>query len=188
MTLIPGNNIDIILQHENVNSGVGFGFVLAELEVIVPEVIGEALGKNISQTRTLSESTKRGWLREQDIVHFFSIGLGVHQVEPSGARRTETELGDLNNLLEILSEIFEITLITKNGAYSGLRADGHSLTLVQYDIYSIAAVRLLTTSKNFKAADLDLWRLSIVVDEDAAPDPTGQVYDETSPTIKGYVR
>ena len=188
MTLQPGIHADILLQNQNINSGTPYGFLLVQLETIEPEEIGEKLGKNASQTRTLGESEKHGWTREQDVVHFFSIGLGDGQTNPGGSRRTETRKEDLNNLLSILSEIYEITLITKIGAYSGLKADGHAITITDYDDYSIAAVRLLMTGKNFKPAEYETWLLSTIVDETNLPATYGKVFDETSTTVKGNVR
>lgn len=188
MTLIPGQDGDIILIHEDVNSGNGYAFLLAEIEIFVPPPLGEPLGKNSAQTRTLSVSEKPGWIIEQDVVHFFSISFAKSQTNPNGQNRDISENQDKQNLLEILSKLFEITLVTRFGAFSGLKADGHALTMTQYLTSTIAAVRLLNTNRNFAPADYDTWLLSKVVDEDDLPAEYGKVFDEDSPTIKGYVR
>lgn len=184
---IIGNDADILLIQNNINSGTPYGFLLAELENERSDTIGEIVGRNISQTRTLRSSDKHLWVTEQDVVHFFSIICGASLTNPGSSNREQTEAEDLANLQQILTEVFEITLVTRFGAFSGLRADGHAVTITEYHNFTVAAVRLQTTGRNYTPIPYEIYQNCIFFDENNFPDNIIKFFDENE-IPKGYWR
>ena len=142
-----GQNCHITLQHDSVNSGAAYGFILNTDRSPRSEGIQikrQVLTEDISDTE--SAHVNYEW------VHF-DILLGDHLIAPDGSLRAENRAADYALLVQYLAQTSGLNLTTQMGTFIDYSAVGWTADERHQPDHSIVKVGLCNVGDYFPPAD-----------------------------------
>jgi hypothetical protein len=158
-----GDRADIMLAHENINNGDPIGFFLFTDERIKNLELQKEQGENVSIEYEVEEQDDGG---RTMVKSFYFVVLLMKSSGRDGKIFTREE--QRTNLLNIIGEYEDIELITREGVYAKLKADGHMMTETRFEEFSLISVRLVAENAVIPEADFDLFYASEWMDEETS--------------------
>ena len=147
MTLAPPVPISIKIWHEDVSGGVADIFLLYQEEDKEDPKSKLTLGENVSVEIEIDYSI--GQPQMTKVIYATLQAWNTNTIDGKVIDREAT----IAKLLEYISKGTNIAFLTETAAYAGLVADGHTLTLVEYDRITIASLRLRKDGFNVVPAE-----------------------------------
>lgn len=155
-----GEGDDIHMHHIDVNDNERFGLKLYMPEKLKIQKLAKPITGSVNMQFHLSTV-------EEEIVitkfFFFNVLLMAVAQETGDIRDRDM---DRSLLYETINKGSGITLVTREGAYAALETDGHTLTEIRYEDYSVASVRLIANNAVLDAVDPELLLGSVWQDDD----------------------
>ena len=148
MTLyIIGQNCQITLQHEGVNDGAPFGFLITGQD----KDYGAAV--SVQHEKSSDDSTK--------IKAFFCVLLADNLANPDGTIHTDSRSFMYSRLLDYLNRSSGITLTTSTTVFAGVGAVGFAATETHYESLTLVTCQLNNTGAYFPVPDPFVYNQSL---------------------------
>ena len=148
-TYTLGVNCHMTLQHDLLNSGFPFGFILHN------DSEDDRLGPAISVQKTVDSD---GAVKTRA---FFSVLLGDNLINPDGTKHDcDTRAQMYAMILNFLAKPDHITLICSAGVMTNLCSLGHVSTERHYSDHSLVVCQLTDISTYYPPADAVAYNLS----------------------------
>jgi len=148
-TYTLGANCHITIQHDLVNAGAPFGFILNNDAPHAPEGPAVSIQKQVDSDGTIITRV------------FFSLLLSDHIVDPDGSIHPDARAAMYAMLLLFLMKDSHITLTCPAGVISNLCSLGHVSTEYHYGDHSIVVCQLTTLATYYPPADPTAYNLSV---------------------------
>lgn len=142
---MPEINVDchIMLEHENVNSGNPYGFLLvSNNEGVAFSIQREAYNEG-------------GGVYTDEVYFYMTMALADDLMNPDGTQHVETRDEMMEKIIEFLSERTNISLHTILGTYVGLHAVGHVSTEDHYMEGSVIDIKLGSDDEIYAMIDTE---------------------------------
>jgi hypothetical protein len=134
-----GENCQITLQHPSVNSGEPYGFLITGPD----KDFGPAV---TVQHEVDSDGTVT-------IRVYFSVLLADDLANPDSTNHTDNRAVMYATLLQFLSLVEGITLVTSNAIFANIGAVGHSATETHYESVSVVTCQLNNSGPYYPVPD-----------------------------------
>ena len=124
---ILGKDSYVIFNHEDINSGEDYGFILKKDKEHGPAVVVQ---REIDSDGDIS------------IKVFFDVILADDLIDPAGSPHVFGREDDYLMLTSYLTQTTGVTITTPAGVYSNIGSSGHNATEFHYPNLSIVSVQL----------------------------------------------